>query len=60
MVDRFALATWSETLAELHQHGPAALIAQVRTAERSDPEGKRWPRGKNYDDATATYCTKLR
>jgi Protein phosphatase 2C len=59
MVDRFALATWADTLDVLHQQGPAALIAQVRTAERSDPEGKRWPRGKTYDDATAAYITAL-
>jgi Protein phosphatase 2C len=59
LVDRFALATWAETLAVLRRQGPAALIAQVRAAERSDPEGRRWPRGKTYDDATAAYCTSL-
>ncbi|MFI6073826.1 protein phosphatase 2C domain-containing protein [Actinoplanes sp. NPDC051343] len=56
MVDRFNLATWTDTLALLDDQGPAALIAEVRAAERSDPEGTRWPRGKTYDDATAAYC----
>jgi hypothetical protein len=55
-VDRFALATWRQTLDLLAEHGPSALLKQVRDAERADPEGLRWPRGKAYDDATAAYC----
>ncbi|WP_157248523.1 protein phosphatase 2C domain-containing protein [Nonomuraea typhae] len=55
-VDRFALATWRQTLDMLAHDGPNALIRQVREAERSDPQGARWPRGKAFDDATAAYC----
>jgi hypothetical protein len=31
------------------------LIDRVRAAERDDPRGERWPRGKVHDDATAVY-----
>ncbi|GAA2876014.1 protein phosphatase 2C domain-containing protein [Streptosporangium fragile] len=56
LVDRFHLATWRQALDLLDQDGPAELIHQVREAERSDPHGERWPRGKAFDDATAVYC----
>jgi len=53
LVDRFALATWRQLLDLLSQDGPDELIRRVREAERSDPDGSRWPRGKVHDDATA-------
>ena len=59
LVDRFDLKTWADTIATLRDRGPAALIAEVRRAEHSDPQGSRWPRGKTYDDATAAYCTDI-
>lgn len=37
--------------------GPDALIARTREAEAADPRAARWPRGKQYDDATVAYCT---
>src|SRR4051794_23157204 len=46
LVDRFGRSTWEKTVDTLRHQGPAALISAVRTAERSDPEGSRWPRGK--------------
>ncbi len=55
-VARFAITTWRQTLDLLAGQGPQALLQQVRDAERADPGRKRWPRGKAYDDATATYC----
>ncbi|GAB3453742.1 protein phosphatase 2C domain-containing protein [Streptomonospora sediminis] len=55
IADRFGLATWRATLDTLADEGPAALIHQVRTAEDSDPDGQRWPRGKSHDDATVVY-----
>ncbi|MEV0971631.1 integrase [Microtetraspora glauca] len=55
LVDRFGLATWRQALDILAQGGPAELIRQVRQAEHSDIHGKRWPRGKSLDDATAAY-----
>jgi hypothetical protein len=39
----------------LAEQGPDAIIQQVRAAERSDPDGRRWPRGKRHDDASAAY-----
>lgn len=55
LVDRFGLATWRQLLDLVDHDGPAELIRQVREAERSDPNGSRWPRGKIFDDATAVY-----
>ncbi len=55
LVDRFQLATWRQALDILTQLGPGELIRQVRQAEHSDIHGKRWPRGKSLDDATAAY-----
>ncbi|GIH93889.1 protein phosphatase 2C domain-containing protein [Planobispora siamensis] len=55
LADRFALATWRQILDLLAHDGPAGLIRRVREAERSDPYGERWPRGKIFDDATACY-----
>ncbi|MFI1696243.1 integrase [Streptomyces bobili] len=55
LVDRFGLATWPETLAVLGSAGPVELIRRVREAEASDPDGRRWPRGKAHDDATALH-----
>ncbi|MEO3800140.1 protein phosphatase 2C domain-containing protein [Nonomuraea sp. B1E8] len=56
LVDRFHLHTWSHVRDVLEQSGPDELIRQVRAAEKSDPQGVRWPRGKTFDDATALYC----
>ncbi|MEV5413579.1 protein phosphatase 2C domain-containing protein [Thermopolyspora sp. NPDC052614] len=56
LVDRFELATWRQALDVLAQDGPEELISRVRAAERSDPVGSRWPRGKIFDDATAAFC----
>ncbi|GII84163.1 hypothetical protein Ssi03_21530 [Sphaerisporangium siamense] len=59
LVDRFELATWRQLLDLLDSSGPGELIDRVRQAERSDLEGRRWPRGKAFDDATAAYVTAL-
>lgn len=56
LADLFGLSDWPATLATLAEHGPAALIARVREAERTDPDGRRWPRSKRHDDATVAYC----
>jgi hypothetical protein len=37
--------------------GAAELVARTRAAEAADPLAARWPRGKQYDDATVAYCT---
>jgi hypothetical protein len=53
LVDMFGLATWDEVLALLDAGGPTELIDRVRAAEAADPQGRRWPRTKRSDDATA-------
>lgn len=55
LADRFDLASWTDTLKILEHSGPHELIHRVREAERTDPRGERWPRGKTHDDATAVH-----
>jgi hypothetical protein len=55
LVDRFELVDWPEVLSVLDSSGPDELIRRVREAEADDPEGRRWPRGKTRDDATALH-----
>ncbi|MEU1517215.1 integrase [Streptomyces sp. NPDC005811] len=55
LVDSFGLATWEGVLAVLGSSGPDELIDRVREAEASDPDGRRWPRGKAQDDATVVH-----
>ncbi|MGJ5832831.1 protein phosphatase 2C domain-containing protein [Streptomyces ossamyceticus] len=57
LVDRFELADWPEVLSVLDSFGPDELIRRVRDAEADDPAGRRWPRGKARDDATALHWT---
>jgi hypothetical protein len=56
LVDRFGLLDWPSFLDVLAEQGPDAIIAQVRAAEGSDPDGQRWPRGKRHDDASVAFC----
>ena len=55
LADRFHLAGWAEVCDILARDGPAGLIQRVRAAESADPAGRRWPRGKVHDDATAVF-----
>ncbi|SER30051.1 hypothetical protein SAMN04487983_101450 [Streptomyces sp. yr375] len=55
LVDLFELVTWQEALDVLGESGPDGLIRRVRDAEADDPDGRRWPRGKAQDDATALH-----
>jgi hypothetical protein len=55
LVDRYRLATWAQVSAMLAGPGPAEVIRRVRAAEESDADGRRWPRAKLRDDATAIY-----
>lgn len=56
----FGVAEWAEGFKILDDAGPAGLIRAVRRAERTDPDGQRWPRNKRSDDATAVYATPTR
>jgi len=53
----YGLTDWKGVLDILDHEGPTALINRVREAERSDPEGTRWPHFKPSDDATALLYT---
>jgi hypothetical protein len=55
LIDRFELADWREVLTILDTSGPDELIRRVREAEAGDLDGRRWPRGKAHDDATALH-----
>lgn len=52
----FGLLTWPAVLDLLEKNGPCALIRRVRSAEESDPVGKRWARNKRSDDATTVFA----
>ena len=56
LADRFGLMDWPSFLDLLDKRGPETLIDRLRDAERSDPDGQRWPRGEAHDDATAVVC----
>jgi hypothetical protein len=51
--DLYRTHTWDELLADLESQGPAAVLAQLRAFEATDPTGVRSPRTKPSDDATA-------
>lgn len=55
LADRFGQLAWPDLLKLLKTSGPGELIARTRKAEAGDVDGRRWPRGKTYDDATAVY-----
>jgi hypothetical protein len=48
--------SWQALLDALAADGPAACIAAVRAAEAADPDGRRYPRSKLSDDASALLC----
>ncbi|MER7279797.1 hypothetical protein ABT369_35695 [Dactylosporangium sp. NPDC000244] len=56
LVEDYHLSDWAGLLDVLDTRGPSHLIQQIREAEGSDPDGKRWPRYKASDDATAVLC----
>ncbi|MEU7783930.1 protein phosphatase 2C domain-containing protein [Amycolatopsis sp. NPDC049159] len=49
-VDQYELFGWREVLASARTEGPDAVLDAVRTAEKQDPDGERWPRPKRHDD----------
>jgi hypothetical protein len=53
--DLYHLVAWPDLIQVVRDHGPAALIRQVRAAEEADPGRERWPRDKPRDDATVVY-----
>jgi hypothetical protein len=57
IVDVFEQMDWCEALAVIRTSGPHHFIRRVRVVERTDPDGRRWPRFKAADDATVVYAT---
>ena len=55
IAEEYGLLSWPQLVSVLREEGPAELLAQVRAAEDSDPDGARWPRSKLRDDATVLY-----
>ncbi|MEU4208974.1 hypothetical protein AB0F13_03035 [Streptomyces sp. NPDC026206] len=55
-VEVFGAGGWDECFALLAKEGPRALIDRVRGAERADPDGLAFRRGKPHDDAAAVYA----
>jgi Protein phosphatase 2C len=55
ITDHYGLLGWPAILDLIREHGPAALIRQVREAEAADPAGARWQRSKISDDATVVW-----
>lgn len=53
--DTFRLGDWGDLFDLTREEGTAGLIARVREAERADPDGTEFPRGKRHDDATAVF-----
>ncbi|WP_225826767.1 protein phosphatase 2C domain-containing protein [Streptomyces naphthomycinicus] len=56
LVTEYGMATWATAFATLRTGGPRELIETVRKVEATDPTGRRWPRYKSGDDATAVFC----
>jgi hypothetical protein len=49
----FRLGDLAALCALVRAEGPGGLVDRVRRAERADPDGAAFPRGKRHDDATA-------
>lgn len=49
-VDEYGLFDWLGALRLARERGPAAVLDAVRDAELTDPDRRRWPRGKPHDD----------
>jgi hypothetical protein len=49
-VDEYRLFDWPEALEMALNHGTQSVLDAVRTAEKQDPDGERWPRAKRHDD----------
>ena len=56
IVNLFRRADWRGTLDLLKADGPERLISDVRRIENADSDGRRYPRNKKSDDASAVYA----
>ncbi|MGA8117191.1 MAG: hypothetical protein WCA46_26455 [Actinocatenispora sp.] len=53
----FGELDWPALVDLVTVEGPEALVTRTREAETADATAVRWPRAKQYDDATLAYCT---
>jgi hypothetical protein len=56
-VDEYHLFDWPRALEMAREEGPQAVLDAVRTAEKQDPDGERWPRAKRHDDQALVLLT---
>ncbi|OLF15734.1 hypothetical protein [Actinophytocola xanthii] len=49
-VDDYGLFDWPAVVELVRTRGPQAVLDEVRAAEESDRDGRRWPRPKVHDD----------
>ncbi|HEU5023971.1 MAG TPA: hypothetical protein VFV01_03535 [Spirillospora sp.] len=56
LADTFGATGWDGLARFAAEQGPGAVVARTREAERTDPQGLRWPRRKIHDDATLAVC----
>lgn len=54
----FGLGDWRDLMEMLDSSGPASVFERIREAENGDPDGKRWPRAKQYDDVAVVHFTR--
>lgn len=54
-VEAFGFGSWADCLRMLEEKGPSALVEQVRSAERADPDRASHHRDKAHDDASVVY-----
>jgi Protein phosphatase 2C len=59
LADRFHLMSWPDLVTLVASDGAEALLRATREAEQGDSQGRCWPRGKIYDDATVVYCYQI-
>lgn len=56
----FGLGSWEDLLDVLTAGGPVQLLSRIREAEKTDPEGIRWPRAKAHDDTGIVFLEDIR
>ena len=58
LVDLYQDTSWQGLLDLAERSGVNAVLDRIRKIEADDPQGKRWPRYKQGDDATIAYGTR--
>lgn len=56
-ITQYQLMDWRHVRTVVANDGPEELFDQICRAEELDPDGRRWPRGKQQDDKTLAFVT---